>query len=66
MAATAAAIEAILATPDAQRWLNAHSEPLASIYTFSRYAKSILLNFSKMRHERFPFIIRICIVARQL
>ena len=31
----ASQIADILATPDAQRWLNAHEDPLASIYTFS-------------------------------
>ncbi len=29
-------LDAVMSAPNAERWLSAHDEPLASIYTFSR------------------------------
>jgi hypothetical protein len=39
-------LEAMLTGPSADRWLSAHDDPLASIYTFSRclaYQKLLIL-----------------------
>ena len=41
-------LDTLLSAPSAERWLSAHDDPLASIYTFSRYTIALLTRADTM------------------